>query len=64
MYSVQITPKRSRVRREVARFNDEDQARAYAERKLAGYKGAVAEVFDESEGGFIRSTLYLGRARI
>lgn len=63
VFSVQITPKRSKMRREVARFSNEDQARAYAEKKLAGYKDAVAEVFDESDGGFIRSTIYLWRAR-
>jgi len=50
------------MRREVARFSNEDQARAYAEKKLAGYKDAVAEVFDESDGGFIRSTIYIGGA--
>lgn len=64
MFSVQITPKNSKMRREVARFTNEDQARACAERTLAGHKGAVAEVFDESEGGFIRSTMCIGRARI
>lgn len=63
MYSVQITPKRSKMRREVARFSNEDQARAYAEKKLTAYKGAVAEVFDESDGGFIRSTICLWRVR-
>lgn len=63
VFSVQITSKRSKVRREIARFYDEDQARAFAEKRLTAYKDAVAEIINESEGGFIRSTLCLGRIR-
>ena len=61
MYAVQITAKRSLVRQEVGKFTHEEDARACAERKLKGYRGGVAEVIDESDGGFIRSIICIGR---
>lgn len=62
MYTVHITPKGTSARRQVGRFEDIDAARAYAEKTLKGYKGATAEVFNEHDGGFPCSTIFIGGA--
>lgn len=62
MFTVHITPKNSVARRQVGRFAQEDEARAFAEKTLAGYREAVAEVFNEHDGGFTCSTIFVGRA--
>ena len=61
MFTVHITPKNSASRKEIGRFAQEDEARAFAERKLIGYRQAIAEVFNEHDGGYICSTIFLGR---
>jgi hypothetical protein len=61
MFTVHITPKNSSTRLQVGRFNDEDTARSFAEFRLKGYRGAVAEVINEHDGGFPCSTMYIER---
>ena len=61
MFVVRVTPKHSKVRREMKRFFNEDNARSYAEKLLRSFRGGVAEVIDESDNGFIRSIICIGR---
>jgi len=62
MFTVHVTPLNSDTRREVGRFDNEDVARACAEKKLKGYRFGLAEVINEHDGGFPCSTIYIGRA--
>ena len=60
MFVVHVTPKHSKVRREMKRFFNEDNARSYAEKLLRSFRGGVAEIMDDREGAFIRSTICSG----
>lgn len=57
MFVVHVTPRNSKVRREMKRFYSEDNARSYAERLLKAFFGCTVEIMDEREGSFIRSTI-------